>query len=249
MTALDSASTQYRPRYLNGYEQVGGQLVRRTTGDEVWEAVSADGRWTYTRTETPSTPWVVAYVPTGQDVMFASLPKARTWTAGDAAVPFLRRLALDVIDRKGADGTVLLFDPGTSGSVRAEARRRAAEAAAERLGRARRALALHDGLVLADHPDARCTGGTAGECGGFLTALVVDDRAAWVHADSCSECVHEPLAKRRDCRALHRHAPCGDPDPVLCDHPQCSTPAVGLVAGAGCARGEDACCGCCEHDE
>lgn len=251
MTPIDEAETERRPRYLNTYTRSRrtDALVRRTTSDEIWQTRSACGLWQYERTETPGTPWLVTYRPTGQDVLFTTLDDGRRWTArdgGERAIAFLRAEAQRVIDRKGDDGRILMFTPGTPESVRAETRAMAAAAAAERFGRARRWAGVLDGLVLADEPDARCTGRG---CCGYLTAAVAGDRAAWVHADACRECVDEQPEKRRECRELHRHVPCGDADPVLCDHARCTTAALPVLDGGQCPRGLDACCGCCEHDE
>lgn len=239
------------PRYLNSYTapDAEGRQDRRTTGDEVWEAISADGLWSYVRVDGEAgTPWAVTYLPTGQTATFPSLPKARRWTAhqdGQFALDNLRAAALLVIDRQGGQGTILCFNPGTSEHVKAAARAREAEACAERVGAARRALAVLDGLLLPDDPDTRCTGEA---CGGYLTALVAGDAAAWAHADACGECVDEPIEKRRECWQAHRHAPCGDADPVLCEHSGCTVPTLPDLPG-GCSRGRDACCGCCDHDE
>jgi hypothetical protein len=251
MTPLNPATIQRRPAFLAGYEPDGeGGMRRRTTGDQIWGAESADGCWTYTRVDgIPGTPWDVVYLPTGQVTQHASLPKARVWTAhqgGEFALANLRADALAVIDRAGASAGVLCFTPGTPESTKAAARAREAEAAAVRLGLARRALAVLDGLLIADTPDAQCSGA---ECGGYLAALVVGARATWAHADACSECADQPIEKRRGCELAHQHVPCGDPDPVLCDHDRCTTPAAAVLIGGQCPRGREACCGCCEHDE
>lgn len=244
MTPLDEARTERRPRFLAGRAAGTG---RTTDTDEVWAATSADHLWTYQRIEDGVTPWEVTYRPTGQTVMHGSLPAARRWTGhqgGAFALANLRAGAQLVIDRRGASGTVLCFNPGTAEDVKAKARAHEAAAAAERYGLAMRCAGILDGLVLADRVDARCTGA---ECGGYLTVAIAGDRAAWVHADACRECVDLPLAERGQCRQLWRHAPCGDADPRLCDHSGCSVPSVYLTGE--CPRGWDACCGCCEHDE
>lgn len=237
MTPLAEDLTNRRPRFLRG--PVAGQGL--TTADEIWGAVSADHLWTYQRVEDGATPWEVTYAPTGQTAMHGSLPAARRWTAHDDgafALANLRAGAQLVIDRGGAEATLLCFNPGTPESARAAARARHAAAAAERLALARRCAGVLDGLVIAADPDARCT------CGGYLAAAITGERAAWMHADTCRECIGQPLEQRRVCRALARHAPCGDPDPVLCDHLRCSAPSVYLVGQ--CRRGRDGCCGCCE---
>lgn len=249
MTPLDTAATERRPHFRNSYApDQNGDLQRQVTGDQVWAAVSADGLWSYTRVDgVAGTPWEVVYRPTGQVVQHGSLPAARRWTAHDGgqhALANLRAGAQLVIDRRGDSGTVLMFNPGTSETVRAAARRREAEAAAERYGLARRCAGILDGLVLADAVDTRCAGA---DCGGYLTVAIAGDRAAWVHADACRECVDLPLVLRGECRALWRHTPCGDADPRLCEHLRCSAPTV-LLAGQ-CSRGRDACCGCCDYDE
>jgi hypothetical protein len=246
-TPLDDDLTERRPRYLTGYESDGtGGRRRRSTSAEIWSAQSTDQRWVYERTDTPGTPWMVRYQPTGQEVPFTTLADGRRWTARDEyALAFLRAEALQVIARLGEASGVLAFNPGTPESTRAAVRARAAVVAAERLGRARRCVAVLDGLVLADDPDTRCTGG--GECGGYLTVAIAGDRAAWVHADTCRECINVDPAKRRECHDLHRHVPCGDPDPVLCEHLWCTTPTV-LLAGQQCPAGRDDCCGCCDAD-
>jgi hypothetical protein len=250
-TPLNPDTVHLMPRYLAGYESDGnGGLERRSTGDEIWGATSADGLWTYTRADgVAGTPWEVVYVPTGQVVTFGALPKARRWTAhdgGEFALANLRHGAQLVIDRRGDAGTILGFNPGTPESQKAEARRREAERCAERLAAALRCRAILDGLMLAGDPDARCTGEA---CGGYLTASLAGNAAAWVHADACRECAHQPIEKRRECPELGRHVPCGDADPVLCDHMGCTLPAAAPEVVGDCPRGRDACCGCCEHDE
>lgn len=242
MTPLDDTRTESRPRFLAGL--VAGQGLTTAT-DEIWAAVSADHRWTYQRVEVGATPWEATYLPTGQTVMHGSLPAARRWTAhegGAFALANLRGGAQLVIDRRGDAGTTLMFNPGTPEATRAAARAREAAAAAERLALALRCAAVLDGLVVAGAPEVRCSG--AGECGGYLAAAYAGERAAWMHADACRECIGQPLARRRQCRALDRHAPCGDPDPVLCEHLGCSAPSVYFVGQ--CRRGREGCCGCCE---
>jgi hypothetical protein len=248
LTPLNPETVQRRPAFLAGYESDGeGGQRRRTTGDQVWGAESADGCWTYTRVDgIAGTPWDVEYLPTGQVTQHASLPKARLWTAhqgGAFALANLRAGALTVVERGGASGAMLCFTPGTPASVRAAARKREAEAAAVRLGLARRALAVLDGLLIGDAPTGRCTGRP--DCGGYLAEVVAGGRAEWVHVDACRECSRQPIEKRRGCELAHQHVPCDDPDPVLCEHYRCAAPAV----RGQCPRGRDACCGCCEHDE
>lgn len=68
-TLLDSGKTV---RFIN----------RRTRKPEIWEATSADGRWTYIRTEEHGTPWFVQDNTTGRTVTPAtSLIRARRFTA------------------------------------------------------------------------------------------------------------------------------------------------------------------------
>jgi hypothetical protein len=49
----------------------------RTNHRECWSATSTDGVWTFSREETPGTPWIVRHNPTGWIGWFGSLPKAR----------------------------------------------------------------------------------------------------------------------------------------------------------------------------
>lgn len=254
MTPLDDALTERRRRYIAGpvTRRIGRQPAAEpatTKDDEIWFAVSACHRWTYRRVDgVAGTPWECTYGPTGQITTHGSLPAARRWTehdGGEFALANLRAGALEVVDRRGGQGAVLVFAPGTPDAERARARAREAERCAERVGAARRCIAVLDGLLLADVPDARCTG----DCGGYLTIAFAGERAAWVHADTCRECIDEKRAGRLACPAIYRHVPCGDPEPVTCEHSGCSSTAVYLVAGVGCPRGRDACCGCCEHDE
>jgi hypothetical protein len=252
ITALDPKSVQRRPRYLNSYTRDGeGQLVRRTTGPEVWSAQSADKRWAYVRTEETTTPWEVTYLPTGQVVTMTTLLAGRRWTARDGGRYALASLLADaqrVLDRQGSDGSVLCFPPSMPEAQRAEQRRRAAQAAAERFALARRWCGVLEGLISPDSPDALCTGGVD-TCSGYLSASVSGTAAAWVHADACSECAGEDLAGRRACRALYRHTACGDPEPVLCEHHRCSTPAIPVHVAGDCPAGRGACCGCCGYDQ
>jgi hypothetical protein len=248
MTPLNDAVTERQPRYLNTYAVTARRgLVRRTTTDEIWWATSADGNWTYARTETSGTPWVVTYVPTGQDVLFTTLPDSRRWTARDEghyAVAFLLAEARTVISRQGEEHTVVFA--GHPGAPKPDTSARDAELAAERLGRARRWEAIHTGTLSADEPDTRCTGDA---CSGYLTATFAGERAAWVHADTCRECVDEAPAQRRECRNLHLHRPCGDADPVQCDHDRCTVATLPNLPTGQCPRGRTACCGCCDDDE
>lgn len=47
---------------------------------ECWEAESTDGRWTFSREESPGTPWIVRHVDfPGWIGLFGSLPKAAKW--------------------------------------------------------------------------------------------------------------------------------------------------------------------------
>jgi hypothetical protein len=246
ITELDPASVQRRPRYLNSYERdATGQMVRRTTGDEVWFARSADRLWVYERTEETTTPWEVTYLPTGQVVTMSTLLAGRRWTARDGgryARANLLAGAQLVLDRQGASGGVLCFPPAMPEAERALLRRREAEAAAERFGLARRAVGVLEGLIGPDSPDALCTGATTGT---YLTAAVSGARGAWVHADACSECAGADLATRRKCRTLYRHTACGDPDPLLCEHSRCSVAAIPTHVAGECPAGRGACCGCC----
>lgn len=250
MTPLNHEKTEKHRRRLAGYTPTAaGTMQPRTTDHpEIWQAESADGHWQYQRTETPTTPWVVLYRPTGQDVLFTTLPDARRWTArdsGDFALGLLRSVALRVIARNGRTASVEVFNPGTSTADREAAAAREAARAAERLALARRAVAVLDGLLLTGRPDTRCTG-AAGGCSGYLLADVAGERATWAHVDTCRECVDAPVEARRACRNLHQHQPCGDPDPVLCDHTWCSTPV--LPAAGVCGQGVDDCCGCCDAE-
>jgi hypothetical protein len=251
LTPLNARTLQHRPALLNRYApDADGELQRACTGDQLWDAESADGLWTYQRVDgVAGTPWEVVYLPTGQATEHGTLTRARLWTgrdAGEFARANLRAGALDVVHRRGASGSILCFDPGAPESTRAAARARAAEQAAVRLGHARRAVAVLDGLIIGDDPDARCTGE---DCGGYLTASIAGLAAAWVHADACRECADQPIEKRRRCEFGHQHVPCGDADPVLCEHLWCTSPALALWPAGQCPRGRDACCGCCEHDE
>lgn len=246
MTPLNESATQRRPRYLRApaVPTVGARpdgQAPATTADEVWYAESADGLWTYTRVEETTTPWEVVYLPTGQCATFTTLGAGRRWTAheqGRFALANLRAGAVRVVAAGGATGAFLMFAPGASDADRRAARAAEAQRCARRLAEARRCLAVLDGLLVADEPDGRCTGG----CGGYLTAVVDGDRAAWQHADACRECIDKPPAQRRQCEQAYRHVPCGDPDPVLCARPWCTTPLPATPVD-GC----DDCCGCCEQ--
>lgn len=253
MTDLDDTTIVQVPRLLRGpaARTVGTSPAHQTpatTGDEIWSAVSTDHRWIYDRTEETTTPWECTYAPTGQTVVFGTLDAARRWTARDEgrfALAELRAHALRVTER-GASSVVLMFNPGTPETTRAAARAREAEQARTRVAYARRHLAVLDGLLTDGTPEHRCTGK---DCGGYLTVVHAGDRAAWVHADACRECVDLPPAERRRCRTLDRHVPCGDADPVLCGHVWCSLPAAAPELVGQCPHGRDACCGCCEYDE
>lgn len=251
LTPLNEDTLQRMPALLNSYApDANGDLQRQHTGDQLWGAESADGLWTYQRVDgVAGTPWEVTYLPTGQACEHGNLTKARLWTAHDEgrfALANLRHGAQLVIDRAGDEGTVLSFTPGTPEWQKTEARNREAQRCAERLAAALRCRAILDGLVAAGDPDARCTGE---HCGGYLTATFAGNAAAWVHADACRECADQPIEKRRQCHELGRHVPCGDPDPVLCDHLWCTLPAAAPEVVGDCPRGRDACCGCCEHDQ
>lgn len=265
MTTLNAEKTERRPRYLRtavdalpvvgsatpaaegdaGEDKQPADRAPQTTTAEIWYAESGDARWTYERTETPTTPWLVTYRPTGQTMLFTTLAEGRRWTARDdgrAALGFLRAEAYRVIERRGSDGRILCFNPGTPVTAREAARTAEAELAAERLGRARRAVFVLEGAVLAGEPVTQCAGvGLLGGCSGYL----LEDRGYWVHADTCRECRDQSPEKRLQCRQLHRHQSCGDPDPVLCEHSHCSAPALPALDGGQCEHGRDACCGCC----
>lgn len=75
MTKLDPARTT---RHRN----------HRTGRDEIWETVSADGRWAYERQEESTTPWVVDDLHAGDESeleWFGTLAAARRWTAQQPA--------------------------------------------------------------------------------------------------------------------------------------------------------------------
>lgn len=98
------------------------------TRREKWAAVSACGQWYYERLEEIGTPWVVTFMPTGQEERFGSLPKARRWTASPDAVPALRRDAQRVIDAGGVNrGRVWPPQTEQECEVEAEAARRIVE--------------------------------------------------------------------------------------------------------------------------
>ena len=238
MTPLDDALTERRPRLLTARagrrRPIGAQPVTtetRTTRPEIWQAVSDDHRWAYLRAETPTTPWEVIYLPTGQETLFTNLPEARRWTASGRALPILRARAQDVIRRGGADTSSIRMLPGPGGLLR-----RADEdprTVAERLGRARRAAMIFDGAVTSAQPVARCQRAGVLDCGGYLAEA---DDGRWVHADACPECVGSPVAERRRCRNLDAHLACGRPEPVDCGHARCGEPAqLTLVL---CPRGQ-----------
>lgn len=64
----------------------------RVSDREIWEARSIDGTWTYERLEEEGTPWLVLHTPTGYMDYFASLSKARRWTASDGAMACMKRV-------------------------------------------------------------------------------------------------------------------------------------------------------------
>lgn len=217
LTALDP-NTLVRRRPLNG----GAAQIR--------DAVSADGVWRYHRVEMVGTPWRVEHLPSGRDTWFDSLPESRAWTADTAAaVKFLREACDLELVRSGFTGIVDVVAAGHDPQV-------------ERFALGARALAVFDGTVLAGDPAVACS--CEGRvCGGYL----VDTAAGWVSADTCPDCVDDHPHKRLQCRSLHRHQPCPDPDPMLCAHVRCTCPArpVTLIGCGPCRSGHELCCGCC----
>jgi hypothetical protein len=88
--------------------------ARASRGFEIWSARSVDGQWTYERSEEPGTPWIVRHLSTGHEEFFASLPKARHWTASDRALSDIRRVMLaQVAEAHAAErtyGRKVVFD-------------------------------------------------------------------------------------------------------------------------------------------
>lgn len=78
---------------MTAVETTRKALHFQTRRVEIWSARSTDGLWTYEREESPGTPWVVTHVPTGALDMFASLPKARRFTARPDAAAWFARIA------------------------------------------------------------------------------------------------------------------------------------------------------------
>jgi hypothetical protein len=66
--------------------------IRASRRSEIWAAISCDGVWSYERSDEPGTPWIVTHEPTRHVEYFASLPKARRWTASERAIPGIRRV-------------------------------------------------------------------------------------------------------------------------------------------------------------
>ena len=56
---------------------------------ENWAAKSDDGLWKYDRVEDVGTPWEVTYLPTGEEFLSPSLPKARASTADGSALAYI----------------------------------------------------------------------------------------------------------------------------------------------------------------
>lgn len=79
-----------KPRTQRTPIKVREQTLNPRTGRrEIWDAVSADGIWTYVRLELPGTPWEVTHVPTGRSYWIGSLPQARAKTASGQALAYL----------------------------------------------------------------------------------------------------------------------------------------------------------------
>lgn len=231
-----AAGPRRRQGAAYGQVAVNQTQLRTTQTPQIWKAESADGCWSYVRTEEPTTPWVVIYLPTGQTTQFGSLPAARAWTASPSALQQLRATAGDVIRWGGATGTIAIgaWAGGHTRRVAEDAR-----AAAGRVAVAMRWAAVLDGGLVAEPATARCHRNGPLMCGGYLAE--VDGQ--WVHVDACRECVGLPAGQRRQCHNLTGHQACGDADPVLCEHARCGEPAE--VAIGLCPRGRDACCESC----
>lgn len=60
---------------------------------EVWEARTADGRFTMTRTEEAGTPWVLFRESDGAHALFGSLPKIEQAIASGVADRYLDDIA------------------------------------------------------------------------------------------------------------------------------------------------------------
>jgi hypothetical protein len=173
-------------------------------------AASGDGLWTFERQlEEPGQPWYATYLPTGQVQVFPSLIRATDWAASPAALPLLRQAAQDTL--------------------------RAAVSPDEK-ARARRALLVHDGILITAEPDTLC------ECSGYL----VCQAGQWRHVDVCKECWTPEHGAVSCPDGGAGHTACKDPEPVQCDHSKCRT-AHDLYQQP-CDHARSACCGCC-HGE
>lgn len=215
------------------------QTVRRrnlrTRQVEVWASGTADQVWRFDRVEIATTPWEITHRPTGVTMHVGTLEDCARAAGDPDTIGLIRERAVRLVRRTGRDEPLTLrFVHGLP--VRVD---EPATVTAERLGRARRILAVLDGKLVDAPADAVCV------CGGLL-ALLDGERA--VHTDECRECHGLPLEQRRRCRCLDRHAPCDGPEARHCDHAGCSAPAVPSTFD-GCAGGREWCCGCCHDHE
>lgn len=105
MTSLDSTKTQ-RAAWIDPSKG------RRSSRPQIWEATSADGRWTYIRSEEPGTPWHIRDNSTGTNYLHAatSLNDARRQTADPE--DFLRWQAIYEAQRRRSRETALSWTYG-----------------------------------------------------------------------------------------------------------------------------------------
>ncbi len=135
-----------------------------TVREEVWSAVSADGRWRYERLELEGTPWQVLHVASGQlgPDWYGTLDDAAEATAGDLAGRLLRA------------AVAVAFEPGPDVVEEHLLRRRMAH---QWVG----AHLLELGAVM----DAWCRA-----CGVAVTTALPDGR--WAHLGASAEACADP---------------------------------------------------------
>jgi hypothetical protein len=170
------------------------------------------------RPEVDGTPWLLLYVPTGQDLLFGSDGFAAQFIADPDNTAYLRDLAKAALT--AADGP-------------------------ETAGRARRVLAIHDGQLHPDDATGVCLcGGYLALARHQVDPDAVDRHVDACH--NCyllplglrRTC--ETLHHHQPCTNPHNR-----PDPVHCDHPRCTVPAEAV--GPRCVRDNTWCCGCCHE--